>query len=357
MRRQKLVKTMGILFVFMMVLGGCKKTETGKKPISTEQEQITTKEESTTENSHKGEVRSRLSGKWVKEEIANRRPIAVMYNNIKQAQPQSGIQKADIVYECLVEGGITRLMALFEQYDDLEKIGSVRSARHYYVEIAEEYDAIFAHYGQTKYAVEEIKKRQMDTLSGLSSLGESIYYRDSSRKAPHNAYTSTNGILNGIQGQNIRLEYEEGQEPHFSFYEKNTDVKGESAKEIRLSYSTYSSPYFQYNEKQKEYDRFQYDQPQMDDQTGKQLQYKNVLVQFVKEWDMDHNGYQTMDLVSSGEGYYATLGTYIPITWEKTSSDGVTRYYDETGQELRLNAGKTWISVFPENKKSNVIFE
>lgn len=357
MRRQKLMKTMGILFVFMIVLGGCKKTETGKEPINTEQEQITTKEESTTENSHQGEVRSRLSGKWVKKEIANRRPIAVMYNNIKQAQPQSGIAKADIVYECLVEGGITRLMALFEQYDALEKIGSVRSARHYYVEIAEEYDAIFAHYGQTKYAVEEIKKRQMDTLSGLSSLGESIYYRDSSRKAPHNAYTSTDRLLNGMKGQNIRIEYEEGQEPHFSFYEKNTDVKGESAKKIKLSYSTYSSPYFQYNEKQKEYDRFQYDQPQIDDQTGAQLQYKNVLIQFVKEWDIDHNGYQTMDLVSSGEGYYATLGTYIPITWEKTSADGVTHYYDETGQELRLNSGKTWISVFPENKKSNVIFE
>lgn len=355
MRKNYGAKALILLAVFAMVLGGCKKEE--KMDVTKASTAIEQKTEASNQDPHEGKVKSRLSGKWVDEAVGTQRPIAIMINNIKQAQPQSGISKADIIYECLVEGGITRLMAILENYNGVEKLGSVRSARHYYVEIADEYDAIFAHYGQTKYAVSEIEKRGIDTLSGLSSLGDVIYYRDSNRVAPHNAYIDEKGIEKGIEQMKYRKEYEKGFQGHFRFYDKNTALQGEQANKVTLSYSNYTSPYFIYDSDKKLYKRFQYGEPQIDDQTKEQLTYRNIIVQFVKEWDIDRNGYQTMDLDSSGKGYYITMGQYIPITWEKTKEDGITHYYTEKGLEIRLNIGKTWVSVFPNDRQQGVEFE
>ena len=347
-----------LTMIAVCTLSGCKNEKAAEQTTElTTAEPTTEMTEATTEDLHKGQALSRLSGEWREEDVVNRRPIAVMINNIKQAQPQSGLADADIVYECLVEGGITRFMALFEQYDSIEKLGSVRSARHYYVEIADEYDAIFAHYGQTKYAVSEIQKRGMDTLSGLSSLGSTIYYRDSNRVAPHNAYTNAKGLLEGIKRQNSQTEYKADQEPHFQFHEQVEKQDGEAAKTVKLNYSTYSTPYFEYDEQEGVYRRFQYGEPQIDDQTGEQLTYQNIVVQYVKEWNIDHNGYQTMDLTSSGKGTFITMGTAIPITWEKQSDDGITKYYTEDGEELLLNPGKTWISIFPNDRTFDVKFQ
>ena len=98
-------------------------------------------------------MRSYLSGLPVDEKIGNRRPIAVMLNNLEAAQPMSGVSYADVVYEYVVEGSITRLMGLFENYDKLDKIGSVRSCREYFVYTALEFDAIYMHFGQAAYAL------------------------------------------------------------------------------------------------------------------------------------------------------------------------------------------------------------
>lgn len=355
MRRRKIKRCFLLVLISTMPLFGCQNKD--NQPIEqTTQSNTTATTQVSLADSHIGQLQSPLTGRWVKEEIAMQRPIAIMINNIKQAQPQSGIAKADIVYECLVEGGITRLMAIIQNYKGIEKLGSVRSARHYYVQIAEEYDAIFAHYGQTKYAVAEIEKRGVDTLSGLSSIGDQIYYRDSSRVAPHNAYINGEGIEKGIELHSYETK-RSSQKQKFQFYKTTTTLKGEQASKVVLGYSNYTSPYFVYDEKRGVYDRFQYGEPQIDDLTGKQLAYQNVIVQFVDERDIDKNGYQTMDLTSSGTGYYMTKGSYIPITWEKKSDNGITKYYNEKGLEIRLNTGKTWISVFPNDRRQGVTFE
>ena len=104
------------------------------------------------------------------EEVGNRRPYAVMLNNHEIASPQSGTSEASILYEAIVEGGITRLMGVYEQFST-ERIGSVRSARHYFVSFADEYDAIFVHFGETKYATAKIKELGIDNLSGLTGIG------------------------------------------------------------------------------------------------------------------------------------------------------------------------------------------
>ncbi len=317
----------------------------------------------TPEVSTEGQAISKLTGLWVEEEIANQRPFAVMFNNIKAANPQSGIGDADILYEALVEGGITRLMGILEGIDEsamtAKRIGSIRSARHYYVSFADEYDAIFVHYGQTSYAVKKIKKLGIDTINGMEGIGANSFYRDKSIKAPHNAFLSLEGIQKAVEKGKLRTTYEEGYQGHFKFYDSDTKLTGGSAADnVTLKFSSLAKPYFTYESSTGEYLRFQYDEKHIDANTSEQLSYKNLIVQFVREWNIDKNGYQTMDIEdASGEGYYFTNGNYIPITWKKNESTRYMRYFNQSGEELTINSGATYIGVFPDNRISDVVIE
>lgn len=139
----------------------------GQKPVS---EAETSKDDPNA--LPEGQMRSFLSGLPVDEKIGNRRPVAIMLNNLKAAQPMSGVSYADVVYEYVVEGGITRMMGVFENYDSLDKIGSVRSCREYFVYTALEFDAIYMHFGQATYAVELLDKDYVDNINGLGPAGD-----------------------------------------------------------------------------------------------------------------------------------------------------------------------------------------
>ncbi|HBB60103.1 MAG TPA: DUF3048 domain-containing protein, partial [Lachnospiraceae bacterium] len=152
-------------------------------------------------------VRSYLSGKMVPAEIGDRRPVAIMLNNIDDAMPMSGVSAADIMYECVVEGGLTRMMGVFENYDDQEKIGSVRSCRNYFVYFALELDSIYCHYGQSAYALPLLEEDYVNNLSGLAAIGDTVFYRTTDRVAPHNAYASAKGIKKGIEDMGYRNTY------------------------------------------------------------------------------------------------------------------------------------------------------
>lgn len=310
---------------------------------------------SPTEDPHKGEVISKLTGLYVPEKVGNNRPYAIMFNNIKFASPQSGTSQADILYEAIVEGGITRLMGIFEQITT-DRIGSIRSARHYFVSIADEYDAIFVHFGQTKYALAKIASLGINNLSGLSGIGTTVFYRDKSIPAPHNAFTSLDGLLKGTKALGYKTKYDNDYEGHYKFYKEDTNLSSNTAVErLTLKFSNYTSPYFTYDEKTKCYLRYQFGVPHIDANTKKQLSFKNIIIQFVKEWNIDRNGYQTMDIEnSSGKGYYITNGKVIKITWEKNEAKRNMRYYNEDGTELTINPGKTYIAIFPNDRISDV---
>lgn len=305
---------------------------------------------------HDNDVRSKLTGLWVPKEVGNKRPIAIMLNNLKLASPQSGISDADILYEAIVEGGITRFLGIFETLDKTS-IGSVRSARHYFVSFADEYDAIFVHYGETTYATKKIKELGINNLSGLTGIAETVFYRDKSIKAPHNAFATEEGIRKGAEIKGYRLDYEKGYEGHFTFYEENTDiVSNQAAKKVTLNFTSYTNPYFTYNDEDKLYYRYQFGTEHIDKNTGKQLAFRNIIVQFVKEWDIDKHDYQTMDLANAkGNGYYITNGKLVEITWTKNESTRKMRYYDKQGHELVMNPGKTYIAIFPDNRVKEVV--
>ncbi|MCR5829967.1 MAG: DUF3048 domain-containing protein [Lachnospiraceae bacterium] len=314
--------------------------------------------------SHEGEVISVLDGTWIPEEIAVKRPYAIMFNNIGVANPQSGIGDAKILYEALAEGGITRLMGIFEGLNEesscRDRIGSVRSARHYFASFADEYDAIFVHFGETTYATKKIAELSLDHLEGTYWIGDTVFYRDNTIKAPHNAFASLEGIINGIERMNIRTDHKDSfKANHFVFNEEFTaPAKGTEANLIRLSYSTYMSPYFVYDANEAQYTRYQFDDVHIDKNTQNPLVFDNIIIQLVKEWNKDDNGYQEMQIKdASGKGYYITGGKAVPITWKKNESERFMSYYDENGEILSINPGRTFISVFPNSRADRLVIE
>lgn len=356
---RKKIKSVILVFTFIILFTGCgKKDGEAIKPIETAN---VTKESNTPkpakiettltpEELHEGQARSKISNIWIDEELVTKRPYALMFNNIQYASPQSGISQASILYEAVVEGGITRLMGIFEEFDS-NRIGSARSARHYFVSFADEYDAIFVHYGQTKYALSKMATLGTDNLSGLEGVGSTVFYRDKSLKAPHNAFASYEGIIKGTKQKGYRTELKEDYENHFTFYEEDTSIQGKKAEKITLGFSRNMSPYFEYNKKNKKYYRFQFGGKHTDKNTGKQLAFKNIIIQCVKEWNIDKNGYQTMEIEnSSGKGYYITNGHAEEITWKKNESTKKMHYYDAEGNVLCVNSGKTYIGIFPDNR-------
>jgi hypothetical protein len=359
-----------IIFLAVIAMSGCKKDkkynnddiireiDITKKPTPTQI--ITpepTKEPEIIEETHEGEMRSTLSGLWVPVEVGNRRPYAIQFSNFKTVRNQWGIGQADIVYEALVEGGITRFLAIGENFTG-DRIGSIRSSRHYFASFADEYDAIYIHYGKTKYAVTKLKNLGLNNLDGETGIGTTVFYRDKSMSAPHNAFTSLDRILAGIDKKGYETEHSQDFEAHYSFFEEDTDLPyGIVCNKISIKYP-YNKPYFIYDKEDKQYLRYQFGEIHKDSNTNEQLAFKNIIVQFVKEWDIDKNDYQTMDIEDAeGKGYYITNGKMVNITWKKNEKKKWMRYYDSSGEELIINPGKTYIAIFPNNQTKDVIIE
>lgn len=352
----------GMLILVCVLCAGCSKKKKETNAVVPLEETVTVSPEVTITpsvkpvNRHKGEVKSRLTGTWIKKGLAKKRPYAVMINNIKAASPQWGTSQASVMYEAVVEGGITRMMGIYEDFD-AKRIGSTRSARHYFVSFADEYDAIYVHFGQTKYATAKMKELGVDNLSGLSGLGSAVFYRDNGIQAPHNAFASYDGIMKGTKVAGYRTKVRKDA-CGFKFYKKDTKPEGKTAKRVALGYSSYTTPYFKYDRKTAKYYRYQFGKEHIDRTTGKQLAFKNIIIQLVDEWDIDRNGYQTMDIANTkGKGYYLTDGKAIEITWKKNENKKTREYYDAEGNELKMNPGKTFISIFPEKRLSHLEIE
>lgn len=291
-------------------------------------------------------VKSYLTGEDVSVGIGHRRPIAVMLGNDTNGAPQSGTENAGVIYEAPVEGSITRLMAIIEDYDNIPRIGSVRSCRDYFLFYANEYDAIYSHYGQAVYALQYLDQHLIDNLNGLT-LGNA-YYRSTDRVAPHNAYTDFSHLQAGIQSQGYSQDYKEDYNGHFQFAPEGTETTlddGVSANVVKLDNFAYNHPWFEYNAETKEYSRFQFNAPHIDQNTGNQLTCENIILQYSNYVPYDPNGYLNVDTQSGGEGKYITRGKAIDIHWTKDSQWGITHYYDSNNQEIQLNPGKTWVEI------------
>ncbi len=281
---------------------------------------------------------------------SNERPIAVMIDNQAMALPHAGLQEAYLVYEIIAEGGITRLMALYKDRD-VSLIGPVRSSRHYYLDYAMENDAIYAHYGWSERARRDIASLDINNLNGITNAPDA-YWRDKTRYAPHNVFTSTENLKKEASKKGYKMTSTEDLLLNYNVDEVNLSEKEGAgvANNVTIRYSNYQTTSYVYDSENKVYLRSTNGEAHRDAVTGNQYTAKNIIVAQVGNSAFDNYGRQDLDNIGTGNGYYITNGYAIPITWSKDSRESQTVYKDTAGNEIEVNDGNTFIQIQPLNQ-------
>ena len=284
-------------------------------------------------------------------EDSKSRPYAVMINNVEGARKlQSGLQDAYMVYELMVEGGITRYLALFLD-QTTERIGSIRSARHYYLDYALENDAIYVHHGYSPQAREDWSKLGVDRIEVNES---TTGWRDKSASKTYEftLFTNIEKLGKGIGSKRT----ERNKDLLLNYSVDNIDISQMEgaipANKVDIKYSSNTTTNYKYDTDKNIYLRSVNNKSQNDYVTGKQLTVKNIIVYKVKYSNIqgDDKGRQTIDNVGNGTGYYISNGYSVPITWKKDSRNSATIYKYNNGEEIQVNDGNTFIQIMPDNQ-------
>ena len=278
-----------------------------------------------------------------------KRPIAVMIDNNVRARPHSGLQDAYIIYEVIVEGGQTRLMALFHNKSE-GIVGPVRSTRHYFIDYALEHDAIFSHFGGSPQAYSDLRSMNIANIDGMTVSG--TYYRDSSRRAPHNAYTTFENLNTRINNSSFREEMNKEHALNYSIDKVDLgDIEGvvESLTPTFRYSSSHTSSYV-YDSENEVYVRSMNGNGHNDRETGNTYNFKNIIAIYVDNFGLDGTGRQDLRTATSGSGYYISEGYAVPINFEKTSRSGQTNFTLKDGTALEVNDGNTFIQIFPKGR-------
>lgn len=304
-----------------------------------------------------------LNGIRCEEDPGNRRPVALMINNISFAMPQCGISNADIIYEALAEGGVTRMFAIFSDLsavadDESVTFGSMRSIRPYFVEIGLAYDAIIVHAGGSEQAYSDIKFKGADNIDGVRGPGSAAFKYDKSRQThgiEHSLFTTPAKILEQIEA----LEYET---EHFvskydyglRFTDGAEKLVGKAAATIDVDFGKQKMTYLEYNEEKGVYNAKQHNQDYIDGDSGEKVAFDNIIIIYADTRVIDNYGRRTIDLDGEGGGHYAYGGKYIDISWSHGVTGSQFKYTRADGSELTLRPGKTYIAVVPAG--SDIIF-
>lgn len=284
-------------------------------------------------------------------EESKSRPYAIMINNVEGARRlQSGLQDAYMVYELMVEGGITRYLALFLD-QTTERIGSIRSARHYYLDYALENDAIYVHHGYSPQAREDWSKLGVDRIEVNES---TTGWRDKSASKTYEftLFTNIEKLGKGIGSKRT----ERNKDLLLNYSVDNIDISQMEgaipANKVDIKYSSNTTTNYKYDTDNNIYLRSVNNKSQNDYVTGKQLTVKNIIVYKVKYSNIqgDDKGRQTIDNVGNGTGYYISNGYAVPITWKKDSRSSATIYKYNNGKEIQVNDGNTFIQIMPDNQ-------
>ena len=282
------------------------------------------------------------------------RPIAVMIDNHNQAWPQAGLNKAYLVYEIIVEGGETRLMAVFKGVN-VDKIGPVRSSRHYFLDYAMENDAIYAHYGWSPLAESDIKFYNINNLNGITE-STSTFWRVKDKSAPHNAVTSTDALLKAAKAKGYKTT--STKKSVLNYTTDNVTLEdGQGATSITIPHSDLQTVKYVYDEDNQVYKRYARNKAQTDWDTGDSITTKNIIITMCDNYtleDSENKGRQGLKNIGTFNGYYITNGKAIKIKCIKESRNAQTKYQDLQGNEIKVNDGNTWINICPTDAKLEI---
>ncbi|MBN1778907.1 MAG: DUF3048 domain-containing protein [Candidatus Buchananbacteria bacterium] len=281
-----------------------------------------------------------IDGQSVSSEKVNLRPIAVMIENHVDSRPASGLDQASIIYESVVEGDITRFLAIFPGDFTAKKIGPVRSARPFFIELAKEWQPVYLHSGGSPEALSILK--QADDLYNLDEISANgiYFWRNYQRVAPHNLYTSADLVNRAVSAKGIATTTD-----ILAWQFKNdSPVDQPTDQDILVDLSTDDNynPTFHYNQQTNDYTR--YINGQVDKTTdGVFLKTKNLVLQYVRHRVIDDYGRLSVDLDSGGRADVYQDGVKIEGSWRKV--DGRTYFYNQQNEEVKFNRGKIWIGL------------
>lgn len=288
-----------------------------------------------------------LSGEPSEEHVLNR-PVVVTINNHPLARPQSGLQDADIIFELIAEGNVTRFLAVY-QSEMPGRVGPVRSARDYFIDIAKGFNALYIAHGYSPDAKAKLDSGEIDHLNGMKYDGQ-FFHRSSDRKAPHNSYTSGEDIQAGAEREGFELQLAEEDIPVFPFYkEPSSSDLGEAASQVTVAYSSNDQfiNHYRYDTTSGFYERDVAGEVTTDKETGEALSLANVVVLEMPHRTIDSEGRQEVTLEGTGNAWLFQSGRVIKGTW--TNEDGLFMLQAED-DELRYNPGQTWIHIIPTNR-------
>lgn len=277
------------------------------------------------------------------EEPVTRRPLAVMINNAPAARPQSGLGQADMVYEVLAEGGVTRLIAIYQSGDETTRIGPVRSIRPYMIDLGESHHGVLVHAGASNDAFAILQQQRKEDLDEITNAG-AYFWRDKSRKAPHNLYTNIEKLLEGAAKRNFATEDEDV--PTYPFRDEEDPGEGTPVQQVEVKFqlNNYRVTY-EYDSEAKLYKRSINDAPHNDLDTGSQLTAANVVIMGADHKVLDEIGRLSVNLEMGGEAVVFQRGQMIRGQWIRKSGDIIRFVKDNV--EIPFYPGITYVNVVP----------
>lgn len=341
----KMKKWAVFVLAFLLLLSGCSNKEKDKEPVK--KEKTVTQTETEKEQPEEKPVAPYsypLTGVG-SETSTDTRAVAVMINNHPKARPQSGLTKADLIYEILAEGDITRFLAVF-QSEKPKNIGPVRSARDYYIFLAKGLNALYIAHGYSPEAKKLLNRNYIDNLNGIVYDG-TLFKRSKTRKAPHNSYITYENILKGAKQKKYSME--KGPAP-FTFLTEDEmkNITGADAKSVKIKYSNggISNSKFEFDAATGKYKRFSGDEQTVDLETKEPVLVDNIFIVEAKHRIIDSYGRREIDLESGGKAYLLQKGKVNQVEWKKKNGEIVPV---KNGADVPLVQGKTWINVIPTN--------
>lgn len=290
--------------------------------------------------------------KTLSNEAVGKRPVAVMVNNIAAALPQHGVAQADIIFEIPVEGGLTRLMAMYGDYTKVPRICSVRSCRKYFPAISEGFDAIYVNWGMPAEHANYVASLKLTHYEGMNNTG-GLFGRDQNRlnagySLEHTGYFNGTGLVASLNKNKWRTDIEDDKKgTAFVFNaEENVVPTGNVCTEVKVNFGTMYST-FTYDEKTKTYLKQHNGKAHVDGSTGTQLAFTNVIILETKITTATNGVHKEVDWHggAGAVGYYISNGSVQKITWSKANEESQIKLYDESGNELAINRGKSYIAI------------
>ena len=296
--------------------------------------------------------RNPLNGEPI-DSVWTARPYAVMLNNIRAAQPLCSLVNADMMFEFLVEGGITRCIALYSDMTDVPHIGSIRSARPYFVDVASSYNAIYVHHGGSDDGYAAIRNLDVDDIDS----NDADFYRDQDRldagySMEHTSFVNGNSLIEASAEMDYTTQFDNGVDYGYQFADQGSTSNGQAASYVDLRFIPEGKQtILHYDSATDAYTLYQHGDDVIDGNTNLVVPFKNALILAADTYTYQkgENIYLDITLTGSGEGYFISGGRAVPIIWSKADQYSPFVFTHEDGTPITFAVGRTYIAVTEDN--------